>query len=62
MALALCSPYTVIFNLDCPLESHVVVVVVQSLNCHVLLFATPWTIAQQAAVHYPPEFAQTHVH
>ena len=60
MALALCSPYTVILNLDCPLESHVVVV--WSLNCHVLLFATPWTAAHQAAAHYLPEFAQTHVH
>ena len=61
MALALCSPYTVILNLDCPLESHVVVVV-RSLNCRVLLFATSWTATHQAAVHCLPEFAQTHVH
>ena len=33
---------------------------VQSLSC-VRLFATPWT-AEGLALHYLPEFAQTHVH
>ena len=35
--------------------------VVQSLSC-VQFFATPWTTAHQAFLHYLPEFAQTYVH